>query len=91
MEKRIDFKVLLLVYRALHDQAPEYMKDTLQERTNIQTLRSTVSCHLAFPWSRLIGFGDHAFSIAAPRLCNALPGSITDCKSISALKKEKKS
>ena len=28
--------------------------------------------------------GDHAFSIAAPRLQNVLPGSITDCKSIDA-------
>ena len=30
--------------------------------------------------------GDCAFSIAAPRLWNALPGSMTDCKSIEAFK-----
>ena len=87
VEKRIDFKVLLLVYRALHDQAPEYMRDMLQERTNVRTLRSTVSSQLAVPRSRLKGFGDRAFSIAAPRLWNALPGFITDCKSVGAFKK----
>ena len=35
MEKGIDFKVLLLVYHALHDQDPENMSDMIQERTNI--------------------------------------------------------
>ena len=43
VEKRIDFKMRLLVYHALHDQATECMRDILQERTNVQTLRSTVS------------------------------------------------
>ena len=72
VEKRIDFKVLLLVYRALHDQAPSYMRDMLQERTNVRALRSTFSSQLVVPRSRLKGFGDRAFSIAAPRLeCSA--------------------
>ena len=53
----------------------------------VQTLHSIVSSQLAVPQSRLKGFGDPAFSIAAPSLWNALPGSITDCKSIGALKK----
>ena len=35
VEKRIDFKVLLLVHRALHDQTLEYIRDTLHERTNV--------------------------------------------------------
>ena len=43
-----------------------------------------VSSQLAVPQSRLKGFGD----CAAPTLWNALPGSITDCKSIGAFKKE---
>ena len=84
VEKRINCKMLLLVYHAsLYDQAPEYMRDMLQEGTNVQTLHSTVSSLL--PW--LKGFGDHAFSIAATRLCTALSGSITHSKSIGALRK----
>ena len=35
VEKRIDLKVLLIVYYALHDQAPEYVRDKFWERTNI--------------------------------------------------------
>ena len=76
--KRIDFKVILL-YCALHDQAPEYSRDMLQERINVQTLRSIVSSQFAVPRNRLQGF-------AALRLWNALPGPMTDCKSIGALK-----
>ena len=75
---RIDFKVLLLVYRALHYQAPEYMIDKLQERTNVQTLRSTLSSQFAVPRSRLQGFGDHAFGIAASRLWNDLSARIVN-------------
>ena len=50
---------------------------------NVQTLHSKTSSQLAVgPQSRLEGFGDRSFSIAAPGLWNVLPGSITDCKSI---------
>ena len=87
MEKRIDFKVLLLVYRALHNQAPSYMRDMLQERTNVQTVCCIFSTQLVVHWSRLKGFGDRAFSIVPPRLWNALPESLTYFKSNGAFKK----
>ena len=66
-------------------ETPEYMRDMLQERTNVWTLCSSPQ---GVPWSRLKGFGDRAFSIVATRLWNPLPGSITDCKSIGVLKKK---
>ena len=43
---------------------------------------------LAVPWSRLKVFMDRAFNIAALRLWNALPASITDSKSNGALKRK---
>ena len=86
VDNRIDFKVLLLVCRALLDQAPEYMRDMLQERTTVRILRSTVSSQLAVPRSGLKGFGDRAVSVAAPRPWYALSGSITECKSSGAFK-----
>ena len=74
--------MLPLVCRALCDQAPEYIIDMLQVRINVQTMHSTVFSQLAVSRNRLKGFGNRAFSIAAPRLWNALPGSISHCKSI---------
>ena len=62
----------------------------LQERTNVRVLRSTVSSQLAVPQSRLKGFGDVAFSIAASRLRNVQSVSITDCKYIGAFNKSLK-
>ena len=70
-----------------HDQDPAYTRDMLQKRTGVRALRSTFSSQLVVPRSRLKGFGDRAFSIAAPRLWNALPGSLTSCKSVGAFKK----
>ena len=60
------------VYHALPDQVPEYMRDMLQERTNVRTSYSTVSSQLEDHQSRLKGFGNRAFNIATPRLWNAL-------------------
>ena len=60
----------------------------LEERINVRTLLSTVSSQLGVPRSRFKGFEDYAFSIAGLRLWNALLGSITDYKSIGALKKK---
>ena len=45
---------------------------------------------LLFDTIILISFGDHAFSVAAPILWDALSGYITDCKSIGAFKKHLK-
>ena len=45
VENRIDFKVTLLVFCALHYQTQEYIGDILQEWTNVWTLCSPVlSC-----------------------------------------------
>ena len=56
------------------------------ERTTGRALHSIFSSHLVVPGSRLKGFADHAFSIAAPRLRNAAQQSINDCKASGAFK-----
>ena len=53
----------------------------------VMVIHYTVSSQLAVARSRLKGFGDLAFSIAALRLWSALPESITDSKSTGAFKK----
>ena len=65
----------------------EYMRDVLQERTNVQTLHSTVSNQLAIPQSRFEGFGDCTFSIALLRLWNALPDLLQSVNLLVPLKK----
>ena len=43
VKERIDFKILVIVYKSLHHQAPDYLADLLQVRTTRRRLRSTSS------------------------------------------------
>ena len=62
VEERIVFKILLLTYKALNNQAPN--------------LRLSSKCLLKVTISNLKSYGDRAFSVAAPKLWNQLPLNI---------------
>ena len=84
---RIQFKVLLLVYKALNGLAPKYIKELLVPYKPRRHLRSEAKGLLDEPRTRL-KFGDRAFSISAPRLWNTLPQHLKDsssCQPIEAL------
>ena len=44
---RIEFKVLLLVYKALHGMAPDYLSNMLSPARSVRNLRSRNQCFLA--------------------------------------------
>src|SRR4029434_8474565 len=46
---RIDFKILLLVYKSLHSHAPEYITDMLSRYTPSRSLRSSGTELLTVP------------------------------------------
>ncbi|XP_057207511.1 schwannomin-interacting protein 1 isoform X2 [Triplophysa rosa] len=75
---RIQYKVLMLVYKALNGQAPEYIEDMLTPYRTQCPLRSSNSMLLTVPRSRLRRSGDRAFSVKDPALWNALPISLKD-------------
>ena len=83
---RIQFKVLLLVYKALNRLAPKYIKELLVPYKPRSHLRSEAKGLLDEPRTRL-KFGDRAFSISAPRLWNALPQHLKDFTSCQAFTK----
>ena len=83
---RIQFMVLLLVYKALNGLAPKYIKELLVPYKPTRHLRSEAKGLLDEPRTRL-KFGDRAFSISAPRLWNALPQHLKDSTSCQAFKK----
>ena len=51
---RVQFKVLVLTFRALHGQAPEYLTDLLEPYVPSRTLRSADQGLLVIPRTRLI-------------------------------------
>ncbi|XDV26601.1 hypothetical protein PO909_030257, partial [Leuciscus waleckii] len=83
---RIHYKILLLVYKSLHNLAPSYLSDLLTPYLQSRTLRSSDVCLLAVPTSRLSSMGDRAFSVAGPKMWNALRLEMRQSTSVSIFK-----
>ena len=86
---RIQFKLILLVFKALNGLAPSYLSDKLVLKSN-KKLRSGNQKLLEIPLSRTKSYGDRSFSIAGPRLWNNLPKNLRLCSSIDVFKKNLK-
>lgn len=83
---RIQFKILLIVFKALNGQAPSYISELINLQSTPRSLRSSNKILLQVPRSRLKLKGDRAFAVAAPRLWNQLPPDITSASSLSIFK-----
>ena len=73
VKQRIDFKILLLTYKALNGLAPAYKRELLIPYSQKRTLGSTENHLLTPPRCRLEYFGKRSFAAAAPTLWNNLP------------------
>jgi len=75
---RLDYcnslKLAVLVFKALHGQAPQCLTDDCQlvAASGRRQLRSSDAVTCSVPRTRTC-FGDRAFGVAGPRLWNALP------------------
>jgi hypothetical protein len=88
---RVDFKILMQTYKALHDQSPIYLKHLLALYQPTRNLRSKNSSkQLVVAKSRTVRYGERSFSSVAPKLWNALPDSIRDSKTVDVFKKSLK-
>jgi hypothetical protein len=87
--KRIHYKILLFTYQALHGTAPPYLCDMISLHTNdhSMSLRSSATLGLTTPRTRMVSYGDRAFTCIAPRLWNLLPASIKNAPSVAYFKR----
>ena len=83
---RVDFKVLLLVYKALHGLGPSYIANSLRNYQPPRTLRSSAAGLLEVPHSSKKKIGDAAFVTYAPKLWNTLPLDIREADSLNIFK-----
>ncbi len=83
---RIDLKVLMLTYKALHGLAPQYLAELLIPYIPSRNLRSSQSGLLVVPKTRLRSGGDRAFSSYAPKLWNSLQANIREANSLGIFK-----
>ena len=74
VKQRVQYSILLLVFRAQHRLAPPYITDLLEQRAT-RVLISTTNNDFYVPPSRS-RYGDRMFSVAGPRLWNSLPAEM---------------
>ena len=83
---RIDFKILLITFKALHGLAPSYIKDLLVPYKPERNLRSANKALLEPPEVNLVTQGGRAFSARATVLWNTLPTGLRFADSVSSFK-----
>ena len=86
VEHRISYKILLLTYKALNGDAPQYLAALISKYVPPRPLRSEDHYLLNSPRWRLETFGKRAFSKAAPTRWNPLPLSVKQAPSIDSFK-----
>ena len=87
---RVQFKLLLIVYKSLHNQALDYINDLLSLKTESNySLRSSGQTLLSVPKVNCPTIGGRAFTHAAPVLWNSLPLTIRSSSGNSFFKTKK--
>ena len=83
--ERINFKLLLLTWKAINGLAPSYISNLLVPYKPVCALRSSDKHLLTVPRTSST-LGDRAFSVAASTLWNSLPLDIRCCDSLQSFK-----
>ena len=84
---RIEFKILLMTFKAIHGMAPNYICKLISWRKSTRySLRSSRKVKFVVPSSKILPtLGGRAFCYAAPKLWNNLPSEISILDSLSKL------
>lgn len=83
---RIQYKVMLLTYKALNGVGPSYLSNLLTSYQPTRTLRSQNACMLIKPKISCASFGGRTFSKGAPNLWNDLPLELKNSPNINCFK-----
>ena len=86
VKSRIDFKILLLTFKALNNMVPQYLSELVTLYHPAKNLRSENQLQLRVPQTRLKTYGDRSFQSAAAKEWNKLPLSIKQSSSLTSFK-----
>ena len=85
---RIQYKILLMTWKALNKQAPHYLQELLKLKKSHRNLRNANTKRLEVPeCATANSFGERAFSISAPLLWNKIPEYLRTSKTVAHFKK----
>ena len=90
VRKRIEYKLLVLVHRALYGGTPECLTALLFQHALRRSLRSAGGLLIEVPRVNLERFGRRAFAWAGPTLWNKLPRNMHDIVNLAQFMKSLK-
>ncbi len=82
----IDFKILLITYKALSGLAPQYLSELLTHYSPPCLLRSQNSGRLIIPRISKLTAGGRSFFYLAPKLWNNLPNTVREADTLCQFK-----
>ena len=83
---RIDFKIALITFKALHGLAPSYISELIERYVPPRELRSSAKGLLTVPVCNYVTKGQRAFVFRAPTLWNSLPEELRLADSLARFK-----
>ncbi len=83
---RIDFKILLITYKALNGLAPQYLSELLAHYSPPRQLLSQNSGHLIILRISKSTAGGRSFFYLAPKLWNNLPNTVREADTLCQFK-----
>jgi hypothetical protein len=86
VEKRIDFKMLILTHKALSGNSPVYLINQIEPHKPVRSLRSSTLHLITVPQYRTVSYGNRTFPYSAARLWNNLPPNIREIASFDLFK-----
>ena len=85
VKERIDFKILVMVFKALHGSAPNYIQELVTPYNPRRALRSASSLTVEVPVTRT-SYGDRSFSKAGSHLWNNLPDGLRSVETLESFR-----
>ena len=83
---RIDFRILLITYKALNNQAPIYISELITPYRPSRSLRSSNKNLLITPRFHTQSYGECSFAVAGPCLWNDLPLKLKNAETLNLFK-----
>jgi len=91
--QRVEFKLSVLVFNCMHNQAPSYLSTMCQpvaDNAGRRHLRSAARGDLAVPATGTLRYGPRSFAVAGPSTWNSLPAPLRSCHLTSTFRRDLK-
>ena len=87
IQEWVQYKVLLLTFKALNGLAPQYLADLLKTYVPQRQLRSSAKSMLVVPKTNTKTYGTRGFGRVAPSLWNGWPETLKNAQSVTSFKR----